>query len=755
MPRSSTAQQLNASTAPVRVALAVALLILLSFSDVLLLGRGFYKGDLYRYHFAMKKVVRDVTLAEGLPQWNPAWSGGQPLAANPAYELFYPPQWLVYLPGYAWAFQLHIVLHILLAGLAMYALLRSLDLSEWAAAFGAVTFALGAPYLSLLLRLPFLFSISWMPLVLLFARRAILQRSPRAIALGALAFGMQAIIGEPTVVLQTGMLVASYLAYRWLRTRELRRGLVAIVLLFAAGLVVASCALVPAVDHARDSVRSEGFSWQIASNWSTPPSRLVELAFPRIYRAWAGSNGEQAIRTMYAYRTEPFISDIYLGVLAIVLVVAGLLRRARGWLYVLLLFALSVTLAVGEHAPLFGILWRAGLLKSIRFPEKFLLMGIVALIIWAATLFDSLLRDRMTVIVASIWLILVLIFWASGGGGTPGDNAGPPLAWHSYWVGNVLRAIGVFVLLFMAMKRYPALGAAAVLFVVADFAFVHSSVAERAPRAFFDPPALARDLPPQSSRLFHAAAWELWRSSPLAVEHFGTGDIERKMRDGLFPYSGTAYGAYGVLENDIDQTGLLASTHFLRAAQAVQQRTGVWSDFFLAAANVGATAELNLPGQTPASIHPRPATPRYAFATRLVTIGDDSDVVRGVAERTIGASDTCVLFPAFTPAAGRVTRVDEHPSRIALDVVASGKAFLVISITAHKYWSATIDGQPATLVPANIGFQGLIVAPGTHHIELRYRNPLVVPFAIVSLLAALALALVALLWRDRRPRLSP
>jgi hypothetical protein len=110
-----------------RPLLLLAALTCLLFFDVLFLGRGFFKGDLFPYHFPMKKVVRELTFAEGIPQWNPAYHGGQPLAANPAYELFYPPQWLIYVGSYPFAFQLHILVHILIAAIGMYLLLRDLD----------------------------------------------------------------------------------------------------------------------------------------------------------------------------------------------------------------------------------------------------------------------------------------------------------------------------------------------------------------------------------------------------------------------------------------------------------------------------------------------------------------------------------------------------------------------------------------------------------------------------------------------------
>jgi uncharacterized membrane protein YfhO len=72
-------------------------------------------------------------------------------------------------------------------------------------------------------------------------------------------------------------------------------------------------------------------------------------------------------------------------------------------------------------------------------------------------------------------------------------------------------------------------------------------------------------------------------------------------------------------------------------------------------------------------------------------------------------------------------------------VESEGNAFLVMSITAHKYWSVTIDGNEAPNILTNLGYQGVAVPPGRHVVELRYRNPLIAIGAAISLATLLAL----------------
>jgi uncharacterized membrane protein YfhO len=97
----------------------------------------------------------------------------------------------------------------------------------------------------------------------------------------------------------------------------------------------------------------------------------------------------------------------------------------------------------------------------------------------------------------------------------------------------------------------------------------------------------------------------------------------------------------------------------------------------------------------------------------------------------------------FAPRPGRVLRVAEHGNAIDLDVESAGSAALIMSITRHKYWRATIDGTPASLYAANVAFQGLTIPRGRHHVTLRYRNPLIGICGLVSLLTVAALLVIA------------
>src|SRR5436189_1794984 len=169
--------------------LAVALLALLGtvfFVDVPIGSGDFYMRDLSRYYYPTKQVLRSIVQNGEFPYWNRHFGAGQPIAANPEHEVFYPLTWLILLPSYDLGYRLHILVHIYIALVGMYALLRSMELRIEAALFGAISWGFGGLVMSWVNLLPILFCAAWLPLTCLFARRFLLRPNKRDFAIAAL-----------------------------------------------------------------------------------------------------------------------------------------------------------------------------------------------------------------------------------------------------------------------------------------------------------------------------------------------------------------------------------------------------------------------------------------------------------------------------------------------------------------------------------------------------------------------------------------
>jgi hypothetical protein len=98
--------------------------------------------------------------------------------------------------------------------------------------------------------------------------------------------------------------------------------------------------------------------------------------------------------------------------------------------------------------------------------------------------------------------------------------------------------------------------------------------------------------------------------------------------------------------------------------------------------------------------------------------------------------------------------VSFEAERVVLETEASAPSLLVLSEAWYPGWSASVDGSPARCVPANAWMRAVEVPAGRHRVELRFRSRLLLPGALVSLIAGVGLAVLA--WRKGpRPIGSP
>ena len=775
-------------------AIAIAILGLLAtllFVDVLIGTHNFYIRDLTRYYYPAKQVIRDIVLDGEFPYWNRHFGAGQPIAANPEHEVFYPLTWLIFLPDYDFGYRLHILVHIYIGLFGMYALLRSMAIRAPAAFFGALSFGLGGIYLSYINLLPILFCAAWLPLSCLFVRRFLLAPRLRDFALASLFLGMQFLVGEPTTVMQTGFLIGMYALYRgWYAARdhelpwkyaipEMLSRVTFIGLMSICAFAVGAAQMISALDHVGDSARSRPFDYSLVSAWSMPWAKFAEAIYPnvlghmsidRVTWYWAGG--------LYPGMGSPFIFSVYSGLLITALTVAAFFVKPRGGRFVLIVSVFSLLIALGGHTPFLKLLYEAGIATSIRYPEKFVLIAVFAVILLASQTLDKMLngddaiRQAALGFIAATTLVAGIVALA---GLTPYYDETFSWIWGlkrsnsariisiSYrdWVIALARGALLFALLwFLPRLRRPLWLALLGVFVIADLAPLSRELNPRMPSRFFtEAPPVMRVFPADRKpfRIFHEADW--YGQEKPAQKYFSTGSsVYWVVRNGVFPMTPVAHDLNMVIERDYDKTALLPTLDFIDSVWDVKRsgRTdwwapmmamsnawyrGIYKSFEEEKKRVGGHMEKAEAIQFIETAH----QPRYYFADQLLTIASRKDFVRHLTSGSFSSNVAFVAAPAFVPARGVVHSWRETANTATLDVESLGaKGFLVMSVTPHKYWRITLDGQPIDAVVTNIGFQGIPVPAGRHRVEMTYRNSLAAGGAKISIAAAILLLGAAL-----------
>jgi hypothetical protein len=147
------------------------------------------------------------------------------------------------------------------------------------------------------------------------------------------------------------------------------------------------------------------------------------------------------------------------------------------------------------------------------------------------------------------------------------------------------------------------------------------------------------------------------------------------------------------------------------------------------------------------------AMDRIRWASGSVVIRSGTARVAALAR---GLPGTDVVLDAPGPAAGgrpaKVTVRQDSGDVIAVDVAAQGAGYRVVADAMQlQGWSASIDGHPVRIVPADEAMVAVPVSAGTHEIVFRYRAPGQVLGAGLSA-TSLIVTVGAAVWDWRRHR---
>ncbi len=330
----------------------------------------FFFRDNFSTHYPVKFLSAAAYRAFEIPYWNFADGGGQPLAGNPNTLTFYPDNVLyLLLPGHA-AFNLHFLIHLAIGFAAMRALTRS-----W---FGAWFYLLSGAVISSTSFYNLVVAVAMIPLALLAAER-------RSTLLLGISFGLMLLAAEP-VMLVAMAIAAGIAGLGRLTLRDIG---------IAAGLAlaIASPQLIAFAEIAREVERSVPISANAMLAVSLQPARLLELVWP--FGHVLNEPGGDRVR---------LFSTIFAGII----VIPALVRRSR---YVVIA-GLMLFFALGRFNPVVAAIAEvAGPLRVMRFPEKFVLPLVVALVVLSAELFKGRLRRSAPPnrSIQTLWIVVTFL----------------------------------------------------------------------------------------------------------------------------------------------------------------------------------------------------------------------------------------------------------------------------------------------------------------------------------------------------------
>lgn len=726
-------------------AAALVLLVVAVFADPLVTGRNFSGRDLVPYGLPMEKSIHDAWSRGRVPVWSADLSGGRPILPNPNTGTLYPVRPLLAFLPFETAMRLFPVIHWVVGGLGMLALLGTLSVSPAAAWVGATTFVFSGVSLSQVFYQPFGPAVSLHPWLLW----ALVRPGPprrKAVRL-ALAWGLLFLLGDVVAVA-----IALAAAALWIglgvgrggRAREaltLALGL-GLAGLFAAPQIVATALLVPETQRAVTAIPLREVLTFTLSPW-----RLWELAIPYPFgEIWTLED-----HFVWARATlHSFYQTLYCGAFAVVGLVLLARVRERVARFCVALFGSGVVLAVaGSFVPLASR--GRGSPIPLRYPEKFAVMITLALALSAGLAFDRVRRGaggrRWVLGVAAGLAVLAVgsaLFPARAAALAVGAIGAPPLVLPDAaeeLPGALAEGALLWVATFLAigLLRAPGRGglaASVVLLTAIPIAANRRIARTEHPAALFAPTAFARAVarrdPAGAYRTLDEAAYRAPTALQLEANRaspYGTELTRRR-----WGYHVQALWGRGTVFNaDVDR-GDLSRIDSLRQVSmfAASQPDGnpLFSSLCLRFGLRFRDQEA-LPGfvrfggdafldwdENPAALPDIRLVERWREAPSALA-------ALGVLPR-LGADEVVLESGRSAQGSARpglVRVVERSPERLRLTMSAPDPCWLFV---LRGYWghrTIRVDGKAVESVPAQLAFTAVPVPAGDHAIEWREEIP--------------------------------
>jgi len=399
--------------------------VLVFYAPVLFTSGYVIPYDLPGYHLGPAYFTAQCLRAGELPLWDPYTYCGFPLYANPQAQLFYPPAWVFF--ALSWLLgpgsllrllEWQVALHVWLAGLLTYALLRRLGAGLWAALLGATIFQLGGFFASQAQHLGAVCGAAWLPLAWWCVVDLAERFSWRGMAMLAAALAMSTLAGFPAVTIVV-FVSCGWLAALQVLLRHARPGLLGAVA--AAGLwsgLLAAAQLLPALQLTGLSTAPLRGQWADPQGGGVPLVGLLSLLIP-------GHNHIFDLKR-YSLSWNPTFLYVYCGLPGLTLALAALARwRQKRVAAFALLTLLAGVWMLGSSTPVGGYLFAAlpDGAKAPLYPEFALAAFVLGMAVLAALAADRVFGRPGGWLAAAVVVLAAVDLTAAGAGRPPNTMA--------------------------------------------------------------------------------------------------------------------------------------------------------------------------------------------------------------------------------------------------------------------------------------------------------------------------------------------
>ncbi|UCG33807.1 MAG: hypothetical protein JSU68_04060, partial [Phycisphaerales bacterium] len=357
------------------IAILLAVMLLM-FGDVLLVRDApilSAQGSDIELKFAFWRAFAAQQFRDGnIPLWNPHIFAGSAFLGGFQSALLYPFNMILFWLPLPAMLNISFAMHIVLAGLLLYAWCRYRGVSRPSSLLAGLLFSYGS---ALFMRIhaghiSAVTTVAWAPLVFLSVDAFIERRAPVWVLIGIAAVSMQILAGHPQHFFYTAVCAGAFALVRLTTSLAGHRGaglspwqkipalLIGLAAIYAGGVGIGAAQLLPGLDACGECRRVTRagpekmyrVSYEFCARDSFPPENFASVLAPY----FLGGTPSHPYWGR-GYRSE---ATLFIGAGGFILAVLGGIageRRNRTWL--VLMVALTVLLALGKYTPLLRVLY--------------------------------------------------------------------------------------------------------------------------------------------------------------------------------------------------------------------------------------------------------------------------------------------------------------------------------------------------------------------------------------------------------------
>ncbi len=715
------------------VVAAYGILVISMFSGFIFTNKMIFGTDMIPMGYMMRKVVTDYWREYGrIPLWDPYILCGLPVVDAMHGDLFYPATLLSLLMPLHRALGYKILLHVWLAGITMYALLRSYGFRRRSSFVGGLAYMI-APYLISLTYAGHdakMFVTSLFPLCVLTLERLIRKPTWLQGALFGGSIGLLFLTSHPQMTYFSSWGLGIYFLVRiseLIRKKALFRTIGVLVLGIILGVAVGCIQILPAYHYTTNfSPRTGGVTFEYAASWSLHPEEIFSLLYP----SFGGYLDSYWGRNPFKLNAESP------GPLMLVLAIAGIIvalrrKELKAWV---LLAIFCPLYALGAHTPVFKLLFYSlpGV-KFLRAPSLIMFMFSASVAVLGAYFLDVALKEKkigklhgpINWILISVICLTVLSTAFRGAAFTIWQGIFGSISQQKLHAMQLAKEgllydglrLGLFALplLGVMLSKYRRRWNGSVIVVITSLGLLATSL----PHSMKFLKYIDRRQVEMSHPVIEAIRQDkgIYRVLPVTSTILDTNylpifgiETSNGFYDNRIRYYDFLVGKN--LSNLVSNPNILrmTNTKYVILSRPIDHPfltlKKQFDQFYL--------------------YQNRGFLPRCFLVHSLKVVEDDSTALRMLSQPDFDVSREIVTVggnPMSTDSIppGETAVIKEYqPDRITIEAEVKKPGYLFYSGNYLPYWKATVDGNPTGVVRADISMMAIYLEPGKHLIELRY-----------------------------------